>query len=270
MAAGKMTMRAQVMAMATLALLAQAGPVLADETWPSIRDELFAGKQLQDGSAIIALDAPKRAMDAATVPVTMTALIPQTPERYIKTVHLIVDENPAPVAAVFHLHPKSGSATIGTRIRVNDYTNMHLVAETSDGGLYVVDRFIKASGGCSAPALKDKEAAMARLGKMQLKPMTQFAPGTVNQAQLLISHPNYTGMQIDQLSRLWIPPDYVRNVSVRYGDQPVLEIEGDISISEDPAFSFSFVPEAPAPMVVQVEDTKGRKFEQSWPIGPAS
>ena len=111
---------------------------------------------------------------------------------------------------------------------------------------------------------------MARLGKMQLKPMTQFAPGTVNQAQLLISHPNYTGMQIDQLSRLWIPRDYVRNVSVRYGDQPVLEIEGDISISEDPAFSFSFVPEAPAPMVVQVEDTKGRKFEQSWPIGPAS
>ena len=115
-------MRAQVMAMATLALLAQAGPVLADETWPSIRDELFAGKELQDGSAIIALDAPKRAMDAATVPVTMTALIPQTPERYIKTVHLIVDENPAPVAAVFHLHPQSGSATIGTRIRVNDYT----------------------------------------------------------------------------------------------------------------------------------------------------
>ena len=263
-------MRAQVMAMATLALLAQAGPVLADDTWPSIRDELFAGKQLQDGSAIIALDAPKRAMDAATVPVTMTALIPQTPERYIKTVHLIVDENPAPVAAVFHLHPQSGSATIGTRIRVNDYTNMHLVAETSDGGLYVVDRFIKASGGCSAPALKDKEAAMARLGKMQLKPMTGFAPGTVNQAQLLISHPNYTGMQMDQVSRLWIPPDYVRSVKVSYGATPVLEVEGDIALSEDPAISFSFVPEGPGAMTVQVEDTSGRKFEQSWPVGPTS
>jgi hypothetical protein len=30
------------------------------------------------------------------------------------------------------------------------------------------------------------------------------------------------------------------------------------------------VPTAPAAMVVQVEDTKGRKFEQSWPIGPSS
>ena len=90
------------------------------------------------------------------------------------------------------------------------------------------------------------------------------------EAQLLISHPNYTGMQIDQLTRLWIPPDYVQSVKVSYGGTLVLEVEGDIALSEDPAISFSFVPEAPAPMVVQVEDSKGRKFEQSWPIGPAS
>ena len=119
-------------------------------------------------------------------------------------------------------------------------------------------------------ALKDKEVAMARLGKMQFKPMTAFAPGTVNEAQLLISHPNYTGMQIDQLTRFWIPPDYVRSVTVRYGDTTVLEVEGDISISEDPAFTFSFVPQAPGAMVVDVEDTNGRKFQQSWPVGPTS
>ena len=198
----------------------QAAPAVrpADESWLAIREALFEGRELKDGSAIIALEAPKRAQDAAVVPVTVKALMPQTPERYIKTVHLIVDENPAPVAGVFHLFPESGSATIGTRIRVNEYTNLHAVAETSDGQLYVVERFVKAAGGCSAPGLKDKEVAMARLGKMQLKPMTQFAPGEVNEAQLLISHPNYTGMQIDQLSRLWIPPDYVRSVKVSFGD----------------------------------------------------
>lgn len=263
-------MRLQTMACAVAALMAQMAPAVAEETWDSIRESLFEGRELQDGSAILTLEAPKRAMDAATVPVTVKALMPQTPDRYIKTVHLIVDENPAPVAGVFHLFPESGNATIGTRVRVNAYTNLHVVAETSDGQLYVVERFIKAAGGCSAPALKDKEVAMARLGKMQLKPMSAFAPGAVNEAQLLISHPNYTGMQIDQLTRHWIPPDYIRLVTVRYGDTPVLEIEGDISISEDPAFTFSFVPTTPAAMVVDVEDTKGRKFEQSWPIGPTS
>lgn len=263
-------MRLRAMAVAIVVLMAQVAPAVAEDTWDSIRESLFEGRELQDGSALLTLEAPKRAMDAATVPVTVRALVPQTPDRYIKTVHLIVDENPAPVAGVFHLFPASGMATVGTRVRVNAYTNLHAVAETSDGQLYVVERFIKAAGGCSAPALKDKEVAMARLGKMQFKPMTAFAPGTVNEAQLLISHPNYTGMQIDQLTRFWIPPDYVRSVTVRYGDTTVLEVEGDISISEDPAFTFSFVPQAPGAMVVDVEDTNGRKFQQSWPVGPTS
>lgn len=246
-------------------------PASAEEgSWPTIRDALFAGRELKDGTGLIEIEAPKRAQDAGTVPVTVKALQPQTSERWIKTVHLIVDENPAPVAGVFRFFPATGDATIATRIRVDQYTDLHAVAETSDGQLYMVDRFIKAAGGCSAPGMADKDTVMARLGKMKLKPMTTFAPGELQQAQLLISHPNYTGMQMDQLTRYWIPPDYVRSVKVRVGDTPVLEIEGDIALSEDPSFTFSFQADTPAAMVVQVEDSEGRKFEQTWPIGPTS
>jgi sulfur-oxidizing protein SoxY len=260
-----------LVAAAVLGLLGPLGPAGAEEgSWPAIRDQLFAGRELKDGAGLIELEAPKRAQDAALVPVTVKALQPQAPDRYIRTVHLIVDENPAPVAGVFRFFPETGDATMATRIRVDRYTNLHAVAETSDGELYMVERFIKASGGCSAPGMKDKEAVMARLGKMQLKSMTAFAPGQLQEAQLLISHPNYTGMQMDQLTRLWIPPDYVRFVKVRVGDTPVLEVEGDIALSENPAFTFSFQADAPAPMVVQVEDSEGRKFEQTWPIGPTS
>ena len=45
---------------------------------------------------------------------------------------------------------------ISTRVRVNSYTNVHAVAELSDGKLYVVKTYVKASGGCSAPAVKDR------------------------------------------------------------------------------------------------------------------
>lgn len=256
---------------AAFLLTAPVAPALAaEDNWPSIRDALFQDRELLDGAGVIALEAPARAEDAAVVPVTIKALVPQAPERWIKALHLVIDNNPAPVAGVFHLFPESGSATIATRVRVNEYTKLHAVAETSDGRLYVVEHFIKASGGCSAPALKDKEAALARLGRMQLKPMTPFAAGAVNEAQLLVSHPNYTGLQIDQLTRNWIAPDYVRSIKVRYGDKPVLEAETDISISEDPAITFSFVPEGPATMAVEVEDSKGRRFERSWPIGSSS
>ena len=259
------------LALLAAAVAGHATPAAADEgSWATIREALFAGRELKDGAELIELDAPGRAQDAAVVPVTIRAKQPQTPDRYIRSIHLVVDENPAPVAAVFHLFPETGDATIATRIRVNEYTNLHAVAETSDGELYVVERFLKAAGGCSAPGMKDREAVMARLGKMQFKPMTAFAPGALQQAQLLISHPNYTGMQMDQLTREWIPPDYVRSVKVSVGDTPVLEVDGDIALSENPAFTFSYRAESPSAMLVQVEDSEGRKFEQSWPIGPTS
>lgn len=256
--------------LATIGLLPSAAALAEESSWPSIREALFAGRELKDGTGMLAIEAPDRAHDAAVVPVTVRTFLPHEPDDYVKAIHLVVDENPAPLAGVFRFFPESGSATISTRIRVNAYTNLHAVAETSDGELYVVERFVKAAGGCSAPALKDKEVAMSRLGKMKLKPTTPFAPGEVNEAQLLVSHPNYTGLQIDQLTRNWIPPDYVRKVEVSYGGKPVLEVEGDISISEDPSITFSFVPEAPGPMSVRVEDSQGRTFEGSWPLGPTS
>jgi sulfur-oxidizing protein SoxY len=214
---------------------------------------------------VIALEAPERAHDAAVVPLTIAALMPQTPERYVRTVHLLIDHNPAPVAGVFHLTPASGIATIRTRVRVNEYTRIRAIAETSDGRLYMASRFVKAAGGCSAPALKDHQAAIARLGQMKLK-HGRLRLGAPNQVQLLISHPNYSGLQIDQISRNWIPPHYVRTIEVRYDDQPVLAVDADISLSENPSIHFSFVPERPGALEVEVLDSEGGRFRSSWPL----
>ena len=207
--------------------------------------------------------------DAAVVPVTVKALMPQTPSATSGPSTSSSTRTRPRWPACSTCSPQSGNATIGTRIRVNEYTYLHAVAETSDGELYVVERFIKAAGGCSAPGMKDKAAAMARLGKMQFKPMTTFAPGEVKQAQLLISHPNYTGMQMDQLTRHWIPPDYVRLVKVKVGDTPVLEIEGDIAFSEDPAFTFSFTTPAPTPLRCRSRTARGATSSRAGRSAPA-
>jgi sulfur-oxidizing protein SoxY len=253
-----------------IALLTQpASAAGADDPWPELRDLLFAGRPIQDGAGVIALDAPVRAYDAAVVPVTISALLPQTPQRYIKTVHLVIDHNPAPIAGVFHLTPANGIATIATRVRVNEYTNVRAIAETSDGQLYMASRFVKAAGGCSAPALKDREAAMARLGQMKLK-HAPFRLGEPNQVQLLISHPNYTGLQIDQVSRNWIPPHYVQTIEARFDGQPVLTVDADISLSENPSIHFFFVPDRPGALEVLVRDSEGGNFRGSWPVTPDS
>ena len=94
-------------ALGFLLALGGAAPAAAgDDPWPELRELLFAGRAIQDGAGVIALAAPERAHDAALVPLTIEALIAQTPERYIKTVHLLIDRNPAPLAADLPPEPR--------------------------------------------------------------------------------------------------------------------------------------------------------------------
>ena len=240
----------------------------SDDPWPDIKTSLFGDRLIQDGAGILSLEAPKRAYDAAIVPITVTATNPQTSARYIQAIHLIVDKNPAPVAGVFHFTVDSGTASFATRVRVNEYTNVHAVAELNDGSLVVATAFVKAAGGCSAPALKDAERAMANLGKMKLNPPDTVVLDQPNQAQLLISHPNFSGMQFDQISRNYIPAHFVQDIRVRYGDRVIMTVEGNISLSEDPSIHFSFVPHGPGEIEVDVTDSEGMKFSQAWPVNP--
>ena len=234
--------------------------------WNALRGMLFQDRPIHDGTEVLTLDAPYRAHDAAIVPISVEPAFPQTEDRHIRTVTLLIDENPLPMAGRFHFTPASGRAAFSTRVRVNAYTNIRAIAETNDGELHMVKRYVKASGGCSAPAGKDPDAALARLGKMKLRQSGAMVLGEPNMAQLLISHPNHTGMQMDQISRHYVPAYFVNNIEVRYGDEPVLTVESDISLSEDPSIHFHFTPREPAELSVKVTDSKDKEFSRAWEV----
>lgn len=235
-----------------------------ESRWEAMRDLLFEERTIHDGSEILSIEAPYRAHDAALVPISLDAAFPQSEDRYIKTITLLIDENPLPMAGRFHFTPASGLASFSTRIRVNSYTYIRAIAETNDGELFMTKRFVKASGGCSAPAGKDPDEALARLGKMKLRPGEELVPGELSRAQILISHPNHTGMQMDQMTRRYVPAYFVNNIEVRYADQPVLTVESDISLSEDPSIHFHYVPDGAGELSVKVVDSKEQVFARSW------
>ena len=235
------------------------------DPWPDLVRDVFAGRHLTDGTGLIAIDMPARAEDAGIVPVTLSATIPPGDQRVPVAFTLVIDMNPAPVAATFKVGP--GVTTISTRVRVNDYTNVHAVAELSDGQLYVVSTFVKASGGCSAPMAKNPEAASANLGQMRFR---QFAGSSAGyEAQIMIRHPNNSGLQRDQITNLYIPLFIVRELRVWQGDQLLLQMQGGISISEDPNFRFSYRPNGGATFRAEAIDTEGHVFRGEWPAQPA-
>lgn len=237
------------------------------EVWKGLRAGLFGDRPIAlDADRVIGLETPYRAADAAAVPIVVRDRLDGADGRYIKRMWLLIDQNPTPVVGAFEFFPESGGADIETRVRVNDYTYVRAVAETSDGRLYMAANFVKASGGCSAPASKDPGAAAQSLGKMKLVVYPPARPGGAARAQLLIRHPNVTGMAMDQLTRLYPQPHYVRKVEVRYREQPVMLAEVTFGIAENPSFHFNFRPADGGVLVARAEDTEDGHFEARAPV----
>jgi sulfur-oxidizing protein SoxY len=238
-----------------------------DETrWQAIRSALFGDRPIQDGDGLIALEAPYRALDAAVVPIGIQTGLEQTPGRYIRNLSLIIDNNPVPLAGVFHFPETSNWTALSTRVRVDSYTHIRAIAETSDGVLHMAANYVKASGGCSAPSSKDPAAAEAQLGRMKLRLPETVKAGEPLSMQILIKHPNSSGLQFDQVARSYIAPNYIQLIEVAYRDQPLFTLDSNISISEDPSIGMTFVPSAPGAVAVRAKDSNGRVFEDRFDV----
>ena len=232
------------------------------DVWQKARHSLFGTRAITsdtDGK-VIQLRAPSRAQDASIVPISISTKLAQTPEHYIQKVYLLIDRNPSPIAAIFSFTPDSGRADIETRVRVEEYTWMRAIAELDDGGLFMSARYVKAAGGCSAPygTAPDFERFVP---KLKLKLDASVVAGEPVLAQLMIQHPNSSGLARDQLTQLSIPAYYVRTIAITYAGMPVMSADIDFSISENPNFRFYFVPHAGGELKAVVVDTKEREIE---------
>src|SRR5262245_61320669 len=251
----------------TLAQPSVAQVPTSEEIWNELAKEIFKGRPLADGTGLVGIEMPTRAEDAAIVPVTMRVTLPLGDPRRVKALTLVIDENPAPVAATFEFGDNAGVSMISTRVRVNSYTDVHLVAELSDGKLYVVKTYVKASGGCSAPAAKT-DAAIASLGQMKFRVFGKPASGPTSaprEAQIMVRHPNNSGLQRDQVSLLYIPANFVDELRVWQGDALLFRMQGGISISEDPNLRFTYLPNGAATFKVEARDLEGKVFRGEWP-----
>ncbi|MBA2491431.1 MAG: quinoprotein dehydrogenase-associated SoxYZ-like carrier [Gammaproteobacteria bacterium] len=258
-----------VMSPGLLAGVAPAAAAAENDVWASLKQKHFGDRPIARGAGVIGLDAPVRAEDAAIVPITIKDLLPADGKRRIDKMWLVIDNNPVPMSAIFDFTPLAGRAHIATRVRVDAYTTMRAIARTDDGKLYMASRFVKASGGCSAPASKDPDAAQGSLGEMRLKMGEQPASlGEIRDVQLMLRHPNHTGLQMNQLTRLYVPAHFVRKISVTYAGDPVLDMDTTFSLSEDPSLRFSFKPRAPGELSVRVVDNRQMRFAESLQIEP--
>ena len=237
----------------------------SEETWNSIKGDIFKDRPILDGSGLVILDAPRRAEDSAIVPIGMRVNLPGDDKRTLQSLTLVIDENPAPVAGTFTIGPRSGVTSISTRVRVDSYSYVRLIAELSDGQLYGVKTYVKASGGCSAPAASNADATKSMLGQMKFRTF-RAETDALPEAQIMLRHPQNSGLQMDQLTRLYIPPFFIDHLKIWQGDDLVVSMEGGIAISEDPNIRFNYRPNGAANFRVEAVDTSKELFRDEWPV----
>lgn len=243
--------------------VAQENPLTDSASWADLQDDFVDAAHLKDGAGLFAVDAPYRAHDAATVPITISQDSGAAP---IERAMVIIDENPAPMAASFVFGAAMAPLNFELRVRVNQYSNVRVIAETADGS-FMNGRFVKASGGCSAPASRDPEVALASMGEMRLRLFDKAAQmsGQRREAQIMIRHPNYSGLQRDQITQLFIGAHFIDELEVYQGDELLFSLEGGISISENPVFRFGYRDNGSHTFRVRAHDTEGNIFERTLP-----
>jgi sulfur-oxidizing protein SoxY len=249
---------------AQAAVCAEQSPV---DVWQAfLKPKYFADKVLIEDQTVIEMKTPYRAEDAAFTPVTIRAKFPQTATRYIEKIYLIIDNNPEPLAGVFDLTPEIGRADLALRIRIDNYTNVRAIAVLNSGEHHIVSNFVKAQGGCSAPLGSDLQAAMKRIGQMNFRTVGERTPEDAIIGQLMLSHPNITGMQKDQKTQLIRPAHYVKSLKLYFNGTLIMTAETGISISEDPSFRFFFKPKKGGELKADVLDSQGKAWSHAFKV----
>ena len=145
-------------------------PSAADASaWDEIRSSVYGTKAIADGRGIVKLTAPYRPEDMRKVPIGVSAAF--NDGRTVKTITFLIDENPTPVVAVFHMGVGRDSVAITSNFRVDRQSDVRAVVEASDGQLYMVSQLVKFAGGqasCSAPPQGNPDEIAANMGKMQM------------------------------------------------------------------------------------------------------
>jgi sulfur-oxidizing protein SoxY len=220
----------------------------SSSAWQLLRAQYYGDRPMGEvDDAYMSLEAPANTPDPAATPLTLR--FADDDRRRIKRVRVFIDNNPSPLAATFDFADRSVTE-IGLRVRIDRFTSVRMVAETSDGGLEMRSLWVKASGGCSAPP---SAAAGGMLGEVRVRPAADAMS-----VQIGIRHPNASGFQIDPRTGDPIPAHYISHIRINAGAGTLLDADTGISLSENPALRIATNHPLPLPITVDAVDSETR------------
>jgi desulfoferrodoxin (superoxide reductase-like protein) len=218
-----------------------------------------------------AVRLPVMTANGDRVPITIEMSHPMEPGHHITRVTVVNERDPVPLKGVFELTPTSGLAHLAFQARIDEGAsevavtaecNLH-GAWTSTGTVRVAD----GAGGCSEPAPSKARPASTeilppRLRLPELVRTGRVRAGDVLEAQLLMRHPNRTGLvRRDGKFVAESAPFHLRELEVFYGEARVSRFLFTSALSDDPLITFRVRAGQGGLLRVLLVNTRGQRFE---------
>ncbi len=97
-------------------------------------------KKITNGAAIregkVKLTIPPLVENGNLVVLKVSVDSPMTASDYVKTIHVIAEANPSPNIFTVYLTPRSGTASVTTRVRLADSQKVWAIAQMSNGSFW--------------------------------------------------------------------------------------------------------------------------------------
>jgi sulfur-oxidizing protein SoxY len=247
--------------------LVLAAPLAADEqspangAWQTMRPNLYGTRPISEtGDALMSIEAPASTPDPSATPVVVH--FGEALAGRVRQLRVIIDNNPSPLVTTMNFKAGLPVEEIDLRVRIDRFTSVRAIAETSDGELQMRSTWVNASGGCSAPPTS---SAGGMLGDIRFR-----ASADDKALQISVRHPNNSGFQIDPKSGDPIAPHFIAHLRLRAGSDTLVDAETGISVSENPTLRIASRQPLQAPLVFEATDIPSQQlFTATW-NGPAT
>jgi len=106
---------------------------------------------------------------------------------------------------------------------------------------------------------------MQNVGDARIRVPDRIARGEIITVSSIISHPMDTGFFRTAEGKP-IPPWFIKDVVITYGDEQIARFTWTSGISRDPVITFTVKADREAPLTMVWSDNKGGVYRQSVPI----
>jgi len=207
----------------------------------------FKDRPFSTGSGLVVLDAP-RARRSPPWADWHARQFRRRRQRHACNLTLVIDENPAPVRPErLRWAPHSGVTSLSTRVRVNSYSYVRLVADLTTAKLYGVKTFVKASGGKIWRRLPPMPTQSNRLSAEEIPPPPSGPDSVLTTRSPFHDAPSRRTQAFDGSVDAALHRAVLREnlPQIWQGDDLVMTMDGGIAIAEIRTYVFNTIQTAP-------------------------